>query len=143
MQIPSRQDWGDFGDDLDARYAFKVFFEKSIPEAVPLFQENPIERTDELRFMPPVPFRYYILAFRDYVLSEESQDDSDAASCYLRLIEEKVVGQPDTIKSVMPDLIESVQKVAHAQSFYDADLHIYGDFKQISARIMAACEKDR
>lgn len=52
MQIPSREDWGDFEDDLDARYAFKVFFGKSISEAVPLIQENPIERTDELRFMP-------------------------------------------------------------------------------------------
>ncbi len=143
MKIPSREEWGDFEGDLDARYAFKVFFGKSISEAVPLFQENPIQTTDELRFMPAVPFRYYIMAFRGYILSEESRDDSDAASCYLRLIQQKVSEEPDTISPVMPALIESVQKVAEAQSFYDADLHIYGDFKQISAQIMTAYKKDR
>lgn len=142
MKIPSREEWGDFEGDLDTEYAFKVFFGKSMSEAVTLIQRNPIERAEELRFMPSVPFRCYVLAFRNYILSKKSRNDSDAASCYLRLIEQKIVEEPDTIKPVMPALLESVQKVAETQSFYDADLDIYGDFKQIRARIMAAYKND-
>lgn len=143
MEIPSREDWSGFEKNLDAQYAFKIFFGKSISEAIQLIQKNPIERGEEIRFMPPVPFRYYILAFRDYVLSEKSRDDSDAASCYLHLLDDKVADEPETINPVMPALIESVQKVAEARSFYDADLDIYGDFEQIGARILAAYRKDR
>jgi hypothetical protein len=143
MKIPSRKEWGDFEGDLEAEYAFKIFFGKSTSEAVALIRENPIERASELRFMPPAPFRYYVLAYRDYVLSRKSRDDSDAASCYLRLIEQKIIEEPYTIWPVMPALIDSVQKVAESQSFYDADLDIYGDFNQISAGIMAAYKNDQ
>ena len=89
MKIPSQDDWAGYEDDLDARYAYRNFFGRTIDEAVPLFHENPIERCDELRFMPPVT--------------------------------------------------ESVQAVAEARAFYDADPHIYGNFKDIAARIRAAC----
>jgi hypothetical protein len=138
MDIPSREDWGEVEQDLDTEYAFKTFFGKTIVEAVPLIKGNPIERADEIRFMPPVPFRYYILAYRDYLLSEDSIGDPDAASCYIRLIAEKISGEPHTIGPVLPSLIESVQKVVQNQSFYDADEEIYGDFRQMSEVIFAA-----
>lgn len=143
VKIPSLDDWSGYKDDLDASYAFKIFFGKSISEVIPLIHEHPIERAEELRFMPPAAFRYYIIAFRDYILSEKSREDSDAASCYLNLIEHKIVEEPKTINPVMPILVESVEKVAKTQSFYDAALDIYGDFKLISARIMAAYKKDQ
>ena len=140
MKVPSQDDWAGYEDDIDARYAYRNFFGRTVEEAVPLFGENPIERSSELSFMPAAPFRYYILAFRDYVLSEQSREDSDAASCYLRLIEEKIANDTAAIGPVLPALKESVQAVAAAQSFYDADLDIYGDFKEIAARILAACD---
>ena len=139
-KIPSQDDWAGYEDDLDARYAYRVFFGRSIEEVVPLFHENPIERCSELSFMPVKPFRYYILAFRDYLLSEQSREDSDAASCYLRLIVEKIDNEPATIGPVLPALRESVQQVAESQAFYDADPHIYGNFREIAARILAACD---
>ncbi|MEM7222216.1 MAG: hypothetical protein AAF495_04515 [Pseudomonadota bacterium] len=126
--------------DLDTAYAFKVFFGKSIEEAIPKIQGNPIERADEIRFMPPVPFRYYILALRDYLLSEQSRGDFDAPGCYLRLIEEKLRDEPEKILPVMQHLEDSIERVAKAQAFYDADVDIFGDFVEIRARIVTAYE---
>ncbi len=143
MKVPNKEDWGDYEKDLDANYAFKVFFGRTISEVVPLFGVNPLERTNELRFMRPIPFRYYILAFRDYLLSKESRDDADAASCYLSLIGEKIMEQPDTIGPVFPALMESMCKIAENQDFYDADEDIYGNFEELRERIMAAYEKHR
>ena len=60
MQIPSETDWEDVqnSNDLDAGYAYKIFFGKSLSEVQPDFARNPIERCDELRFMPKIPFQY-------------------------------------------------------------------------------------
>jgi len=49
--------------------------------------------------MSVAPFRYYVLGFRDYVVAGNFDDlqDSDAASCFLGLVEEKLEKQPEFI----------------------------------------------
>ena len=139
LPIPDDNDWGFFPEDLDWVYAHKVFFGKNMEQTLPLFHENPIERTDELRFMPPVPFRYYMRAFARYVTSEQamrSDDASDAASCFIRLFLEKLEDGKD---SVTPELyavlLPAARHVAAFQDKYGADKDIYGDFSEICARI--------
>ena len=86
MRIPSEADWGNYKDDLDQEYGHQVFFGKNAEETTPLFERNVIERAEEIQFMPVTPFRYYILAFRNYVMSEDVLKNDmapDAASCFL------------------------------------------------------------
>ena len=93
--IPTKADWGDYRSDLDQEWAHGKFAGKSNEEMQPYFREIPIEAAGDLRFMPEIPFRYYMLGFRDRVMSGAFETyDSDAASCFLHLVVEKLESKP-------------------------------------------------
>ena len=108
----------------------------------PFFQRNPIERTDELRWMPDVPFRYYMLGFRDFVMGKKFGflNASDAASCFLGLVSEKLEKHPQHIVPIMPDLVAALEYVAHHQAAFEAKESIYGNFLEKLSRIKALYE---
>jgi hypothetical protein len=89
--------------------------------------------------MPPVPFRYYVLGFRDFVMARDFDflSASDAASCFLGLVLKKLEEQPSVIKPVMPALLPAVEYVARNQAEFEADKSIYGDFLETLKRIQA------
>ncbi len=139
LPIPIESDWGDYQADLDAEWAHRVFAGKSNAEMHPHFRNNPIEAASDLRFMPEIPFRYYMLGFRDCVIAKEFGpcDDSDAASCFLRLAAEKLESQPQFIVPIMQGLLPAIEYVAKNQEAYGADESIYGSFREIYERILA------
>jgi hypothetical protein len=141
--VPTETDWGNYRDDLDQNYAHDQFAGKTNDEMQPHFFRNVIERTDELRWMPEVPFRYYMLGFRDFVAAGKFDDlwDSDVASCFLSLVEEKLTKQPAYILPIMNDLLSTVRHVAEHQSEFNADPKIYGDFREKLNRIEALCAR--
>ncbi|MFZ6733459.1 hypothetical protein ACO0LG_16145 [Undibacterium sp. Ji42W] len=138
LEIPSEEDWGDYRNDLDQKYAHKMFFGKNLEEARLLFEGAVIERTEELRFMPVIPFRYYIFAYCRYLTSTAvlgRWDASDAASCFLRLVESKLSDESDAISPIMNELMPTIEYVAKNQVLFDADVDIYGDFNEIFSEI--------
>lgn len=106
LSIPVEADWGDYPSDLDQEDAHQKFAGKSNYEMQQYFREIPIEAAGDLRFMPEIPFRYYMLGFRDCVMSAgfEPCHGSDAASCFLNLVVEKLESQPRHILPIMPEL---------------------------------------
>lgn len=131
-KIPGLQDWQGYKDDIDARYAFKIFFGKTLAELQPLFKRNVIERTDELRFMPVRAFQYYIFALRDYIVDEHySSDDSDCAvDCYFNLVQAKLDAAPEAILPVMELLLPSLHFISGNVAAYKIDEEIYGSIPQ-------------
>jgi len=97
--------------------------------------------------MPEVPFRYYVIAFRDYVMSGEFSDSdaSDAASCFIRLVLQKLEQQPRYIVPIMPELLSAVEHVARNQTAFHAKESIYGSFLKMLSRIHSLYDeaKDR
>jgi hypothetical protein len=85
MSVPTEEEWGEYQDDPDKQYAHDLFAGHSNEGMQPHFYRNVIERTDELRWMPEIPFRYYMFGFRDFVTvgNFAYAEDSDAASCFL------------------------------------------------------------
>ena len=81
MRVPTEAEWGGYQGDLDQDYAHKRFAGRTNQEMVPHFRRNLIESTGELRWMPEIPFRYYMHGFRDFVMAGEFEDlgASDAA----------------------------------------------------------------
>ncbi len=106
----------------------------------PFFRRNPIAMTDELRWMPEVPFRYYTLGFRDFVTGKlfGFLNASDAASCFLGLALEKLEREPRHILPIMPDLFPTLEYVAHHQAEFEAEESTYGNFLEKLSRITAA-----
>ena len=90
-------------------------------------------------YMPPVPFRYYMLAFKTWVLLALERahvtDASDAASSFLRLIESRLEQDRASIEPIMPQLLPAVDFVEMNQERYGAGRDIYGDFRQVAERI--------
>jgi len=128
---PGEAEWGPESQDLDEAYSRRIFFGKSIEQTFPLFARNVIERASELRFMPAVCFRYYMLAFRDYVLLKSTLENDmapDAASCFFGLVLEKLRDAPSVILPLIPEVLPTLRHLALHQDDYDADRDIYGDF---------------
>jgi hypothetical protein len=138
MTVPTEKDWGDYHSDLDQEYAHRLFAGHTNEEMQPHFRANVIERASELRFMPEIPFRYYMIGFRDFVMAGDFEyEGADAGSCFLRLVLQKLEQEPACIAPIMPELLETVEYVAQNQSAFDADKDIYGDFLDLAAQIRA------
>jgi len=138
--IPTEADWGQLeAGDLDARYARRMFAGKSFQDAVPMFRANVLERAEDLHYMPPVPFRFYMLAFKEYVLSDAVLEDelaaASAADSFLSLVESRLREHPGSISPIIDELMPAVTFVAQNQDRYGATLEIYGDFRDRMERI--------
>lgn len=137
-EIPLEKDWGEVGEDLDIKYAHGVFFGRSSSEAEKLFQDNVIERCGDLGYMPLVPFQYYILSYRDYIVSGRFDDFNkpDAVSCFIDLVHSKMRDQPQYVAPIFDELRSVLEMIVIDQSSYEADVDIYGDFKKTFEEIL-------
>jgi hypothetical protein len=60
---------------------------KNLEEARSLFRENFLVYQEDLLFMGPIAFRYYVRAAIDFLLSDEAGHESDAVNTFCFLIE--------------------------------------------------------
>lgn len=137
--IPDRKAWGSL-EDLDVKYALDLYGGKTVAGAMPHFIRSPIERADELRRAPWGVFAYYVFCFAGFLTSDESAGESDCASCFLSLVREKARDAPQRLRTLYPRLKPAVDTVAGRQSFYDADVPIYGLFSGTVREIEAALD---
>jgi hypothetical protein len=134
--IPNEIDWRGYEKDLDVKYLYNLFFGKSIDEVLCYFENShSIERMDELLFAPRKVFQYYVLAFARYVLSEKAVGDSDSASSFFTLLKAREKRDSGSVKEIFDSLLKTVNFIANNQEYYDADISIYGDFKERAQEI--------
>ena len=139
--IPTEAEWAGHEGDLDVQYAYRLLYGKTVEEAMPCFVDNrSIERADELGFAPRRVFQYYVFAFVRYLSSPASEGDSDCASVFLRLLLRRETDDRGSVAEIFDALREAVDHVANNQSFFDADVEIYGDFRDLAAEIKALCK---
>ena len=138
--IPNDKDWIDCPTELDGPYARKRFFGLTRTQATKLFIEGPssvISLAHEIYIVPPVPFRYYWLSFKDYVVTKEAQSgDSDAASCFMSMTLTKLEEEHHIIKPIMEELLVAAHFIATHQLRYHADYDIYGNFHRMYNRMV-------
>jgi UDP:flavonoid glycosyltransferase YjiC (YdhE family) len=139
QRVPTEQDWGNYQDDLDQNAAHQKFAGKTNEQVQRYFRENVIMTTDDLRWMPRVPFQYYMIGFKDFIVLRNFEPSyaSDPASCFIRLVLEKLENHPDHILAIMPELLPTVEYVANHQAEFEADENIYGSFPEIFKQIQA------
>lgn len=94
------------------------------------FRKTTLGAAEDLHWMPKIPFQYYMIGFRDFITAEnfEPGEPSDAASCFLNLIINKLENHPDFIVTIMPDLMPTIEFVASHQARFKANIDIYGNF---------------
>lgn len=137
MKIPTSSDWGEINhDDLDADYAHKQFFGKSFDEAVAMFQRNALHYQEDLQSMPAAAFNFYAPALVKYITSPQAAGDSDGASSFLHMVSWMLKTQRNIISQKTEQLLlGTAEQISRNQAFYEADIHIYGEFPELYAEI--------
>ena len=148
MDRPTEADWRDWPPqaerplDLDEAYARRRFAGKSFDQALEVFRTFPVLGcSEDLGYMPPVPFRFYMLVFAEHVLKHAHRNDNleapDAASSFLDLVERKLAQERESIAPIMNNLLPALQFIGANQELYAANPDMYGDFKEQIGRIMS------
>jgi hypothetical protein len=87
-------------DSLDERTAVEHFLGKELKQAEALFRENFLVYQEDLMWMGPIAFRFYVPAAIDYLLSEQSDNDTDAVSSFCGVIEFRLDHEPAEVTPV-------------------------------------------
>lgn len=129
MQIPSEAEWRSEPWDLDIPYAYEHFFGKGREEAVSLFVDDSLYYQEDIMFMPVACFYFYVHAYIDYLMSEQSEGDSDGPSCFFSIVEVRehdILNGSEELKQRVRTLL---RRLGERQTWYDAEPDIYGDFQ--------------
>lgn len=73
---PTKEQWEGAWRGLDERYAFDHFYGKTLKEVENMLQDCSAKYCEDFCWMPKVPFRFYFKAFKHYLISSRSINDS-------------------------------------------------------------------
>jgi hypothetical protein len=121
-------------DSLDERCAVENFLGKDLEQAQALFRENFRFYQEDLMWMGPTAFRFYVPAAINYLMSKDSDHDADAVSSFFGLIEFRLDTDAAEIASVGPVIREGILGILKDFDRYGCDGTIYGD---VAARYRA------
>ena len=114
-------------DSLDERCAVKNFLGKDLEQARSLFAENFLRYQEDLMWMGPKAFAFYVPAAINYLLSEEADNAADAVSSFLSLIEFRLEYEPTEIAIVGPIIREGILTMLEDFERYGLGGEVYGD----------------
>ena len=143
--VPDATDWSAVKnnlDNLEVDHLRSLFFGKTVDEVQEYFGDTKsIERSGELLFAPRRVFQYYVHAFANFMHSSAAKGDPDSASPFLSLLEAREERDPGSVSEIYSTLIATITFVSERQDYFDADIKIYGDFKDIADRVAALCRR--
>ena len=119
-------------DSLDEQVAERHFLGKTLAEAEAMFRENSHTYQEDLLYMGPRAFAFYLAAAVNYVESEASAEDDEIVSMLLYIIENQKgpdfdILSPD-ISRLTRHVIENYPKFAVNEDTRGA---IYGQYKDL------------
>jgi hypothetical protein len=142
MKIPDKGDWEEAWMGLDEASAFQNFYGKTLKEALQLFEDCALIYQEDLVYMPEHAFKYYVRAYIYYLASERSRGDSDAANCFIGLLNERLRDHPNWLSGSWCQIEPVLRKIAdHQEDFFDAKRSIYGDFRKKVERVIEKQDK--
>jgi len=103
MTLPTAQEINPHRD-LDGGEACAHFLGRSLDEAEALFQENSLYYQEDLMWMGPVAFRYYLPAVANYVRGDTATNDSDFVAHFVSTLELRLEHEPQELLSVADQL---------------------------------------
>lgn len=129
-RLPTAEEINVF-DSLDERHAVEVFLGKDLEQAQALFRENFLYYQEDLMFMGPKAFAFYVPAAIGYLLSADSDGDALAANSFCCLVEFLLDHAPTQIAPVGSIIREGILGMLERFERYGCDDGTYGD---VSAR---------
>ncbi|MFN0134746.1 MAG: hypothetical protein ACKVS9_01365 [Phycisphaerae bacterium] len=118
MHAPTREQINVY-DSLDEQRAVRNFLGKDLDAAEALFRENSLYYVEDLMWMGPVAFRYYITAAIRYVHSDASSQDSSMASGLASVLEFWFEHYESELRPISVPLADVCDYVAARRSKFD------------------------
>jgi hypothetical protein len=124
MRLPT-EDEINVHNSLDEISASQHFLNKTLEQAEDLFRENSAYYQEDLMWMGPRAFAFYLQAAINYLRSEHSAGDAHMIDCLHEIVvfrsdEEGFLLAIDRINEMIDYVIDNYDK-------FDADKDIYGD----------------
>jgi hypothetical protein len=113
-------------DSLDERSACKHFLGRTIEEAEALFRENSLCHQEDLMWMGPVAFRYYVQAAINYIQSPAATGDDCMIDCFAMLLEFRLEHERQELLPIAQFLVNACRYIiTNYRRFNEADAEIY------------------
>ena len=128
MPIPTREEINVY-DSLDERSACEHFLGKTLHEAEKLFRENSLYYQEDLQWMGPVAFRYYVTAAISYIRSQAAIGDSDIISCLAGILKSRLEHEPNELRPVADRLAYICDYMIDHYDKFEVTREIYGDIR--------------
>lgn len=128
-ELPSRSDWGDLAGDFDAQDAFKKFNGLSKQEAKRLFGDDVLACAQDIRFMPSIPFTYYLEAFCEFVLDGVYGDSLAwmVADSFASVLSSRIEGNASALISNKSQIEKAFGFIVSNQQRFAIDETFYAD----------------
>lgn len=134
---------GDFltpwSTDLDERNAVEMFLGKTADEAEAMFRQNFVVYQEDLSNMRVPAFRFYVLPAMKYLVSEFADGDSDAASTFCFVLEDRFRRDPEALAPIAEMVVGVIRQILEKFDRFDCSPDIYGDvparYRNIVARL--------
>lgn len=126
MTLPTAQDI-DPEDSLDGGIACQHFLGKSLGGAQALFRENPLYYVEDLIWMGPVGFRFYVLALISHLQSEAAVGDAELIDRWVGLLEFRLEQEAAELMPVAFQLAGACGYVAEHRERFGLEPEMYGD----------------
>jgi hypothetical protein len=138
MRLPRADEINVF-DSLDERDAVEHFLGKDLEQARALFGDNFLRYQEDLVWMGPRAFCFYVPAAIEYLRSSESDGNADAASSFCHVLEFRLECDPVGIAPARMALREGIRAILDGFDRYECNREIYGDvaarYREVLARL--------
>ncbi|MBX3451499.1 MAG: hypothetical protein KF777_18165 [Planctomycetaceae bacterium] len=124
MPLPTRPEINPY-DDLDGRVACEHFLGKSLEEAEALFRDNAIHYEEDLMWMGPAAFRYYLQAVVQFVRSESASASPEFIAHFAKTLEFRLEYEPRELQPVAEQLVVLCRYVTENWSRFEAGCEAY------------------
>jgi len=128
MDLPTRQDIN-IHDSLDEQTACWHFLGKTLEEAEALFRENPLHYQEDLMYMGPKAFGFYVQAAINDIQSPAADGDSDMVNCFAGTLEYRLKYEGDALRPIADKLASVCRYVLDHYDRFEVIPKIYGDLR--------------
>ncbi|HET6423072.1 MAG TPA: hypothetical protein VFG20_05275 [Planctomycetaceae bacterium] len=126
MTLPTRDEINVF-DSLDERVACRNFLGKTLNDAEALFRDNALFFSEDLMWMGPVAFGFYVPAYISYLESDAANHDADAVNCFLGVLQYRVEHYASDLIPIAAQLAAACRYVLDHYDKFEFILEIDGD----------------
>lgn len=123
--LPSKEDIND--GTLDGDYAERNFYGKNIHEAAQLFFESSEYYAADFLGMKDKGFVFYFPSVEPYLLSDESDNDSECISLLLLVIDFKIKYRPAAIDEISDVILRILIYILNNLEKFDMLDELWGD----------------